>query len=114
MSMQSLDWKKIWKETVPTKAILLLMTIGFVDLITTAVLHSQHKIVELNPIMRPLIESSEWLFAGVKALSLILAWVMMARYAKSNLNFVRKAALVGAGTYLLIWTVWFIGGSIRF
>lgn len=89
----------------------LLLGIGFIDLIATAILHSQGKIVELNPIMRPLIEQSELLFSCVKGLTLVAAWVVMARYAKHNLDFVRKACCIGAGAYLLIWTSWFFAAS---
>lgn len=96
---------------MPTRAMAVLLGIGFADLFATAMLHSQGKIVELNPIMKPLIEQSEWLFGGVKALTLIAAWIVMARYAKHNLEFVRKACVVGASAYLIIWTSWFFAAS---
>ena len=86
------------------------MCIGFLDLILTAVLHANGMIVELNPIMKVLIERSEWLFVGVKALTLFAAWYALTSYSKVNLAFVRKASLTGAGIYLTIWTTWFIFG----
>jgi hypothetical protein len=87
----------------------LLMAIGFIDLVATALLHRYGLIVELNPLMRPLIERSEWLFAVVKGGTLVTAWIMMARYASANLAFVRKVCLAGSGAYVTIWTVWFFG-----
>ena len=69
------------RQTVfPTRALLLLLGIGFVDLLMTAVLHANGMIVELNPLMRPLIEESEWLFAFVKSMTLIAAWCALAWY----------------------------------
>ncbi len=84
-----------------------LMLIGFIDLVATAVLHSQGLIVELNPLMRPLIESGEWLFAIVKGFTLVLAWLVMANHAKKNLVFVRQACLIGSFAYVGIWCTWF-------
>ena len=90
---------------------ILLLSIGLADLIVTAVLHANGLIVEMNPVMRPFIERSEWLFAFVKGATLVLAWIVMARHAPNNLAFVRGAALAGAGVYMFIWTSWFIVGS---
>lgn len=93
----------------PSRSILLLMAIGFVDLISTAVLHANGLIVELNPLMRPLIERSEWLFAAVKAMTLISAWVVLAWYTRHNRDFVRKMCLIGSAVYLAVWCTWFFG-----
>jgi hypothetical protein len=57
--------------------------------------------------MRPLIETSEWLFSAVKASTLILAWLLMVKHAKVNLEFVHKAAIGGSVAYMLIWSSWF-------
>lgn len=97
------------KAIAPSRGILLLMAIGFLDLFTTAWLHAQGQIVELNPLMRPLIEQSEWLFAFVKALTLVAAWVFMAQYAKVNRIFVRNVCVGGSVLYVIVWTVWFVG-----
>lgn len=88
------------------------MAIGFTDLIATAVLHSQGLIVELNPIMRPLIERNEWLFAAVKGATLLLAYFVMAKYCQTHREFVRRAALAGSLAYAVIWTVWFATGTL--
>ena len=96
------------KALAPSRGILLLMAIGFLDLFTTAWLHSQGRIVELNPLMRPLIEQSEWLFAFVKALTLIAAWIFMAQYAKINRLFVRNICIFGSALYVVVWTIWFM------
>lgn len=95
---------------MPTRALSLLLAIGFVDLVATSVLHAHGLIVEQNPLMRPLIEQSEWLFAFVKAGTLIVAWYAMARYARRNLEFVRRACLYGSVAYVLIWCIWFVYG----
>jgi hypothetical protein len=92
---------------VPSRALLILMLIGFADLVMTAVLHAQGLIVELNPVMKPFIERSEWLFAGVKGLTLLAAYLAMVWYAEHNLHFVRKACRAGVVLYLGIWIVWF-------
>lgn len=79
----------------------------------TAVLHSRGLIVEMNPLMRPIIETSEWLFALVKGMTLVLAYCCMMKYASSHLAFIRKACIFGSGAYLAIWTIWFVAGSIH-
>ncbi len=108
----TLEPRPFWRSVMPTRAIGLLMAIGFVDLVATAVLHHHGLIVELNPLMKPLIERDEWLFVLVKGMTLVGAWAAMAAYARVNRDFVRKAALAGAGVYTLVWTVWFIVGSL--
>jgi hypothetical protein len=85
--------------------------IGFTDLLVTAVLHAKGLIVELNPLMRVFIDQSEWLFAIVKGATLILGWVTLAWYAKTNPQFVRKVCLGGSVAYLTLWVAWF---SINF
>ena len=99
------------RRALPSRALGLLLLIGFVDLVATALLHAQGKIIELNPVMRPLIERSEWLFVAVKGLTLLGAWLMLAWYAKENLNFVRKACLFGCTAYLTIWCIWFFSAA---
>ena len=99
------------KALFPTRALALLLAIGTLDLIATAWLHAQGRIVELNPIMRPLIERSEWLFAFVKGATLVLGWVLLGQYAKHHRHFVRTACLAGTGIYMLVWTVWFVKGG---
>ncbi len=93
---------------MPTRALGLLLVIGFIDLVATATLHAGGYIVELNPLMRPLLLQGEWLFALVKGTTLLLAWVAMAWYARQNRDFVRKACLLGSGAYLVIWAGWFV------
>jgi hypothetical protein len=83
------------------------MAIGILDLVSTAWMHANGQIVELNPIMRYFIDRSEWAFAAVKALTLIAAWAALAWYGRYNLQFVRKACLLGALAYVAVWSVWF-------
>ena len=96
---------------VPSRAIYLLVGIGLIDLISTAVLHAQGRIQELNPLMKPFIENSEWLFILVKGLTLVAAWFGLCWYAKENKDFVRKACLVGSAAYLLVFVFWFVKGA---
>ncbi|MBX7134747.1 MAG: DUF5658 family protein [Fimbriimonadaceae bacterium] len=94
-------------KVLPTRALGLLLMIGFIDLFATAFLHAQGRIIELNPVMRPIIERSEWLFAVVKGGTLLLAWIALATYARHNLPFVRKASLYGSIAYVTLWCGWF-------
>jgi hypothetical protein len=96
---------------MPTRALALLMGIGVLDLISTAYLHAHGLIVELNPLMRPLIEHSEFTFAAVKGMTLLVAYAVMVWYARTNLAFVRRVCTWGSGAYLLIWVVWFLKGA---
>lgn len=93
---------------VPTPALSLLLSVGILDLVSTAVMHANGQIVELNPLMRVFIEQSEWLFALVKGITLVAAWVALAWYARQNLKFVRAACLWGTAAYLFVWTTWFL------
>ncbi len=93
----------------PTKSMIVLLTIGIVDLISTAVLHSKGLIVELNPLMRGFITQSEWLFAFVKGLTIGAAWGTMVWYAQQNRDFVNKACTWGSIAYVGVWTTWFFG-----
>jgi hypothetical protein len=95
----------------PTRALLLLLGIGFFDLLVTALLHANGLIVELNPLMRPLIEQSEWLFVFVKSLTLVAAWCALAWYARQNLGFVRKVCLLSSAVYLIVWSAWFLASA---
>ena len=106
-----LDTATLRRQLLPTRALALLLGIGFLDLLVTAVLHANGLVVEMNPLMRPLIERSEWLFVAVKSLTLLLAWGVMAWYARQNLDFVRKTCFFGAGFYALIWCLWFFAAA---
>lgn len=103
--------KEIMTVIFPTKSVFALMTIGLVDLVSTAMLHSKGMIVELNPLMRVFITQSEWLFAFVKGLTIGVAWATMAWYARQNKEFVGKACTVGSAAYVLIWCTWFFGAA---
>ena len=99
------------KLVLPTRALTLLMFIGIIDLVSTAWMHANGQIVELNPLMRVFIDRSEWLFALVKGASLVGAWCALAWYCKYNRDFVRKTCLVGSLAYVVIWTSWFLVGA---
>ncbi|MBL8065956.1 MAG: hypothetical protein JNM34_08870 [Chthonomonadaceae bacterium] len=77
----------------------------------TAVLHAQGLIVELNPFMKVFIEKGEWLFALIKGLTLLAGWYALVTYSKSNLEFVRRAALTGSALYVALWLLWFTFGK---
>lgn len=97
------------KLIVPTPTLAILMLIGFGDLLATALLHRAGLIVELNPLMKGIIEQSEWTFAFVKAMTLISAWVAMAHYARRNRMFVHRACMAGSVAYATVWSIWFFG-----
>jgi hypothetical protein len=99
------------KAVAPSRSILLLIGIGFLDLVLTVWLHSQGQIVELNPLMRPLIERSEWLFGIVKGATLVATWAVMASYARVNRKFVRNACVVGSVVYVTVWWGWFLAAA---
>ena len=96
------------KLVLPTRALGLLMLIGIIDLVSTAWMHANGQIVELNPLMRVFIERSEWLFALVKGLTLVAAWGALAWYCKYNRKFVRNACFIASLAYAAVWTSWFI------
>jgi hypothetical protein len=96
------------KDFVPVKSLGILMLIGILDLMTTAWLHANGLIVELNPVMRPIIEHSEWLFALVKGMSLVVAYSVMLSYARTNVDFVRTASRLGVLLYSGMWLIWFV------
>lgn len=107
-SARILRFKQVMTTMFPTKSLVILIAIGVLDLISTAVLHSKGLIVEMNPLMRVFIERSEWLFAFVKGLTIGAAWVTMAWYAQQNKAFVSKVCGYGSFAYLGLWVVWFM------
>jgi hypothetical protein len=96
---------------MPSRALLLLIVVAALDLLSTAVLHSLGFITELNPLMRPLIERSEWLFAAVKGATIVGLYLVMRWYGVANRRFVRLASLGGVVAYVCIWSVWFASGT---
>lgn len=100
-----------FSDLFPTKSLAILLLIGIIDLISTAVLHSKGMIVELNPVMKPLIETSEWLFVGVKGMTLVLAWLLIVRFYEQSPRFAARACAIGCWVYCGIWLVWFIKGA---
>ena len=106
-SAQLLRLRQGMRKVLPTRTIGILMAVGIIDLLTTALLHANGQIVELNPLMKFFIDRSEWLFAAVKGLSLVAAWVALAWYARYNKRFVDLACIGGTVAYLAIWCTWF-------
>jgi hypothetical protein len=96
---------------IPSRAIFLLIGIGLIDLISTAVLHAQGRIVELNPLMKPLIEHSEWSFVAVKGMTLVAAAAGLIWYGRQNREFVRKACIWGSLAYVTVFAFWFVTGQ---
>lgn len=101
---------RIIRQAFPTRAIGLILVIGLIDLVTTALLHANGLIVEMNPLMRGFINRSEWLFVAVKGATLLVGWLALAYYSRTNVNFVRRACILGSVAYVLVWLVWFIHG----
>jgi hypothetical protein len=98
---------------VPTRALAVLLLIGFADLVSTAVLHELGLIQEMNPVMRIFIERSEWLFVLVKGTTLLASWYVLAKYARTNLKFVRSACIVGSCFYVFLWISWFTAAAVK-
>lgn len=100
-----------WRVWMPSRALLLLICVAMLDLLSTAVLHHHGMITELNPLMRPLIERSEWLFAAVKGATIIGVYGVMRWYGIANRRFVRLASLTGVTAYVILWSLWFAAGT---
>lgn len=79
-------------------------------MIATAWLYARGEIVEMNPLMSGFLAAGAWLFVLVKTATLAGAWYVMARYAQSNKEFVRRTCTWGAIAYASIWTGWFLIG----
>lgn len=103
--------RSIARKALPCKALTVLLAIVFLDLVATAWLHSLGLIVELNPLMRPIIEFNEWAFVLVKGGITLAAWGAMAWYAQYNRRFVRDVALFGGVIYVAVWLTWFVSSS---
>ena len=95
----------------PSRGIILLIGIGSVDLISTAWLYHRGLIVEMNPLMRVLLENGEWPFVVVKGMTLLFTWVALAKYSKQNPSFVRASCLLGSIAYVCLWSTWFTIGN---
>lgn len=89
----------------------MLMGIGLADLVSTVVLHQLGLIVELNPIMRPLLNKSAALFTLAKLLTLAAAYVTLQLYRARDDAFCRQAAKWGTIAYAAVWVVWFTIGN---
>jgi hypothetical protein len=103
--------ERVRQHYFPTTSLMLLMCVGVIDMVMTAVLHSRGMIVELNPLMRPLIDSSEWLFAAVKGATLLVAYLAMIEYARQNMEFVKVASRIGVLLYVGIWLIGFTAAA---
>ena len=89
----------------------LLMAVGLIDLVSTVVLYSMGLVVELNPLMRPLLESSPALFTLIKLGTLLSAYVVMQLYRQVDERFVRRASLYGAIAYVVVWLICTTAGA---
>jgi hypothetical protein len=108
---RKLRFRHIMSVIFPTRSLIALMAIGVIDLVSTAVMHKQGLIVELNPLMKPLITQSEWLFAFVKGLTIGGAWGALAWYARQNKKFVGQACTLGSLAYVFVWCTWFFSAA---
>ena len=86
----------------PTRALGLLLLIGGLDLVVTIVLNAQGRIEEANPLMAPVLANGAGAFVLVKGLTLVLAWLLLARHAEVDLRGVRRACLGGSALYVAI------------
>ncbi|RYG26257.1 hypothetical protein EON82_04040 [bacterium] len=88
------------RKLFPTRALAALLAIGLADLVATALLHRQGLIEELNPLMAPLLGGDQMRFVAVKMATLLAAWLLLARTARTDLKGVRRACLGGSAAYL--------------
>ncbi len=84
------------------RPLVLLLGIGLADLVATATLHARGLIEERNPMTAPLLTQGEWGFVVVKAATLLIAGVLLAKQARHDRNAVRRACLLGSGAYALL------------
>ena len=96
---------------MPTRSLAAFLLIGIVDLISTAWLHAQGMIVELNPLMRASLAYGEWFFVIVKGTTLLALWIVMVLHAQKDVKFVHNVCRVGAAAYVGLWVVWFLIGQ---
>ena len=113
LTARFLNLKMNVKAAVPSRHLTLLLAIGFLDLVSTAMLHSRGLIIEANPLMRYFIEQSEWLFVIVKGSTLILGWLVLSWYAKIHAKFVEQCCIWGSVAYVAVWLGWFLVASAR-
>ncbi len=66
-------------------ALALLLGIGLFDLVATAVLSAQGRIVEANPLMAPVLAWGEWAFVAVKGATLVAAGILFVRAQRKTL-----------------------------
>ena len=83
-----------------------MMLVGLADLVSTVALYSAGLVVELNPLMRPLLDRSPALFALVKLATLAAVFVALQWHRPKDERFVRKAAAYGTAAYVTLWAVW--------
>ena len=86
----------------PTRALGLLLLVGGLDLVATALLSAQERIEEVNPLMAPILASGAGAFVLVKGLTLAFAWLLLARHAREDLRGVRRACIGGSAIYAAI------------
>ena len=94
----------------PTRALALLLAIGLADLAATASLHARGLVEERNPLMARFLERGEVGFVAVKAATLIAAWALLARHARADPLWVRRACLGGSAAYIALLVAAFYGG----
>lgn len=81
-----------------------LLFVGISDLILTSWLSSRGLIVEFNPLMRHLLQQGEATFVAVKALSLLVAWCVLAVHARRDRETVMRCCSVTVLAYLCFWS----------
>jgi hypothetical protein len=77
-------------------------------MVSTAALHAQGKIVELNPMMAPVIDRSEWLFVLLKSATLVAGGIALNRLAKTHKRFVPAACIGASAMYVTVWATVFL------
>ena len=80
----------------PSRALALLLGIGLLDLVATALLSARGLVEERNPAMAPLLAHGVAPFVAVKTATLLAAWLLLVRQERRTM---RRACLWGSALY---------------
>ena len=89
------------------RALGLLLGIGMADLIATAVLSTDERFEERNPLMAGLLAHGPWPFVAAKAATLVVAGLLLARQDRRTMQ---RACLFGSGAYAVLLATAFFAG----
>lgn len=95
-----------------TPGVVVLSVLALTDMVTTLYWSASGRMVELNPLMRPLLETSPAAFAIAKLATVAALLAAVAVSYQGREQFCRTATAWGAGAYALIWSAWTALGNM--